>query len=370
MKSLLPRKYLLPLLCLPFLFSSCKKELEEIEIDPVIQWESHKEFLHKQRYITNLHADNNKLHVLGLYLFSTIHHADDEMNVERFVHPFSNFSHNKYPMNANVFVGTEGNMLYFHSIKNPTTSRSELRIDMTSVDPHFTGFSAVSSLLKVKMAITDNNVALVPYTAYDQEKKQYIGLRYLMVKLSIDSSGSYEKIMLEEAKVLKPLEDGGFMRYITAHGNDFYVSNDMGFFHISEEGKITRLMSDQIGHDVFKYKGNLYAVTWNGPRNTVSLYKSSTGNNWTLYTPLGQMADMMTYHAISDDKLLASYNSQLFEVEIGIDTFILREIDNTGLEGNFITSIAKVNDKVYIGTQSGLFSKSAEHLLTYKEDAK
>lgn len=370
MRHLLPAKYLLPLLFLSLLLSSCKKELEEIENDPEITWEAHKEFMHNERYITNLHADNDKLHVLGLYLFSTISHAGEETNVERYIHPFKNLSHNKYPINAHVFVGTEGNMLHFKSIKNPTSVGSELHIEMTSVDPDFRGFRSVSSLLKVSMAITDNNFALVPYSAYDQEKKQYIGLRYLLVKLSLDGSGFYEKIVLEEAKILRPFEDGGSMRYITAHGSDFYVSNDRGFFHISEEGEITRLMSDQIGHSVFMNKGNLNAITWNGPHRTVSLYKASAANSWALDQQLDGQADMLTYHAISDDVLLASYNSQLFEVEIGIDTFILRELDNAGLEGNFITSIAKVNDKVYIGTQSGLFSKSEEHLLTYKEEAK
>ncbi|PVY41644.1 hypothetical protein [Pontibacter virosus] len=370
MKQLLALRYILPLLCFFILFSSCKKELEEIEIEPVVAWEAHNKFLYNQRFIVNLHAAQaeDRLQVLGMYLFSKISHARKGAKVSNYVHPFKNLSHNKYPMNSSIFAGTEDDVLYFRTVSDPVTSGAGLRLDAKEIDPSFLGFELIMSNTLESMAISENNVVLVPYK-YLNEESGRAELRYFLFKLGIDKANqSFAKIVLEETKILTPVQVGGYVRYIRSHHNNFYVATDWGFYKITEEGEIDFQMPDQVAYATFEHKGDLYTIARHGRRQTHALFRAVSGQTWSLDAHVGGTAEWLSYHAISDEILLASYNSQIFEVEPGIDKLQLRELDNTGLEGHSITSIAKVSDKVYIGTQSGLFSKAAEHLLTYKEE--
>ncbi|WP_237717885.1 hypothetical protein [Pontibacter sp. BAB1700] len=217
------------------------------------------------------------------------------------------------------------------------------------------------------MAISENNVALVPYR-YANEKTGRSGLRYFLVKLGVDKSNqSFSKIVLEEVKILTPAQEGGFVRYMRSHQNNFYVATDWGFYKISEEGEIDFQMPDQVAYATFEHKGELYTLARHGRQQTHALFRAVSGQSWSLDAHAGNAAEWFNYIAISDDVILAFRHSQIFEVEVGIDKLQLRELDNTGLVGHTITSIAKVKNKVYIGTQSGLFSKATEHLLTYKE---
>ncbi|WP_266204469.1 hypothetical protein [Pontibacter kalidii] len=157
------------------------------------------------------------------------------------------------------------------------------------------------------------------------------------------------------------------MRYIKALGNYFYLSTDDGFVRVSEDGKVEPLLADQIVTAVFPPEGSMYAITWNGPQLSTSLYKSATGSSWEQLANLRSETKMLSYYPVNDTLLLASYNSQLFKIDMGQD-MVFRELDNTGLEGHYISSVAKVSDRVYVGTLSGLFTKEVEHLLTYKEE--
>ncbi|MBF8962084.1 hypothetical protein I0P70_02395 [Pontibacter sp. FD36] len=372
MKQLIPKKYLLPLLCLSFLFSSCKKELEEVEVDPVVAWEAHQKFLYNQRFIANLHAAEaeDRLQVLGMYIFSRISHARKGAQVSNYVHPFRDLSHYKYPMNSNIFTGAEDGILYFRSVSDPVTSGANLRMYAKEIDPDFLEFELVMSNALESMAISENNVALVPYR-YANEKTGRSSLRYFLVKLGVDKSNqSFSKIVLEEIKILTPAQEGGFVRYMRSHQNNFYVATDWGFYKITEEGEIDFQMPDQVAYATFEHKGDLYAIARHGRQQTHALFRSVSGQSWSLDAHTGNAAEWFNYIAISDDVILAFRNSQIFEVEVGIDKLQLRELANTGLVGHMITAIAKVKNKIYIGTQSGLFSKAAEHLLTYKEEEK
>lgn len=370
MKQLITIKHLLPVICLSLLFSSCKKELEEVEVAPVIAWEVHDKFLYSQRYIANLYGANDKLLVLGMNLFSTITLEAGQEEVKHYMHPFNNVSNHKHPMSSRIFGGTNGRFLYFKSVNNPVTSGSGILLDIGDVDPQFRDFRLVLSNSSESFAISENHVALVPYTYLNEQTGRH-SLRYLLVKLAVEPNYfEDDKIVLKETRILTPAEEGGYVRYMRSHQGNFYVGTDWGFYRITENGEIHFQMPDQVAFTSFEHRGELYTMARHGRKQNHSLFRSMSDHGWSLDAQLGNTAEWLSYHAISNEILLASYNSQIFEVEPGIDKLNVRELDNTGLEGHAITSIAMIGDKVYIGTQSGMFSKAAEHLLTYKEEEK
>jgi hypothetical protein len=363
-------RLLLPLFCLSFLFASCKKELDEVEIDPIPTWEAHNQFLHSNRFISNLYASNGKLQIMSMNLFSTIENAGEQGDVKHYIHYFRNISHHKHPMNARIFTGADQNYIYFKSVSDPVLSGVHLTLNAKELDPQFVEFRLALTHTGESFALSENNVALVPYTYFVEEKGIH-ALRYFLVKMELDSNTwNNDRIVLKEVRILTPEQEGGYVRHMRSHQNDFLVTTDWGFYRISEDGEISFQLPYQIASSTFEHKGDLYAVSRHGRQQTHALLKSITPHNWAIDANLGSQAEMLQYHAITDEMILASYNSQIFELELGAGNFVLRELDNTGLEGHAITSIARLNDKIYIATRSGLFSKAAEHLLTYKEEAK
>lgn len=356
-------KHLILPLCLLFLLVSCnKKYLDEVEVAPAEVWELNSEFLHDQKYVTNIYADDNKLHVLGLNVFSTITHIDTKETVEHYMHGFEALAQNKFPLNAHVTIGKERDVLFIKPVKNLTTFHTYAILNMKEFDPDFKRFELGLSYTEECIGLSDSNVVLIPYIA---ESNAMLESRLLLVKLAIAPSHVGDDVVtVSETKVL-PVGRSAFIRQIKSMGGKFYVVSNFGLDKVSEEGDIERIVSGQFIDGLFAHKGNYFAVTYDGGNSTASLFTSTTGNSWTFATKLTNKEQILTYHPVSDDLLLASFKSQLFEIDVN-NSFNIRELDNTGLEGNLITAIAKTNDKVYVATQSGLFSKSVEQVLTYK----
>ncbi len=158
------------MLCFSFLLGSCKKELEEVVVAPVISWEAHKEFIHNRRFINNIYGSDEDLFVFGLNLFSRVSLTTGEEKVEHAYHYYSGLAECKLPLNRKVFVGAYGKTLRFKSNLYPVLMDSYLTINMEEIDPHFSSFEPIRSNSVEAIGLTDNNVALVPYYAYDAEK--------------------------------------------------------------------------------------------------------------------------------------------------------------------------------------------------------
>lgn len=357
-------KRFLILLVFPLLLASCnKKELEEIELAPPVTWEAHQQFMYNQRFITNLHGTDEDLFVLGRKHLSRISHATDEEKMENLalLH-YESLANYKFPFNEKVFVVAENGILYFKLNTDPLQDFFNLVVHMTEVDPDFRRFELIPVNRYEAIALSDNNMALVPYTTIDHQMK------LLLVKFEVEERpDSYpgEKISLKESKIIDLPNNGFKFGHIKSLNNFFYVSTQNGLVRISEEGVLENVWSNHLIYSIFKHKGNLYSTAWNIDRLT--LYTSTDGRSWIPVADyLRDLVRNLSFYPVSDDLLLGVYNSQLFELDL--TTMQIRELDNTGLEGHYITSVAKVKEKVYVGTQSGLFSKDAAHLLTYKNE--
>ncbi|MCJ8165271.1 hypothetical protein MKJ04_10490 [Pontibacter sp. E15-1] len=357
-------KHLILSFCVLGLLISCnKKDLDEVEVAPAEIWELHNKFLNSQKFVSNIYADGNNLHVLGLSLFSIISQSGTTETVAHYYHDFEALAQNKFPLNAHVIVGKDRDGLYVRPVKNPTTFTTSAHLYMKALDPDFNRFALGLSYTQECIGLSDSNTLLIPYYSGNDSS---FGTRLMLVKLSVsaDVFGN-DVVAVTDSKILN-VGRSVFIKQIKSMGGNFYVESNFGLDKVSEKGEMDRIVSGEFVDGLFAHKGNYYAVTYHGSKGLSSLFTSNTGNNWVFVTNLNENVQYLSYYAVSDDLLLASYQSQLFEIDVN-NSFNIRELDNTGLEGNFITGIAKTNDKVYVATQSGLFSKSIEQALTSKD---
>ncbi|MBL8025399.1 MAG: hypothetical protein JNL74_03265 [Fibrobacteres bacterium] len=98
----------------------------------------------------------------------------------------------------------------------------------------------------------------------------------------------------------------------------------------------------------FKYKGNYYIGDSLG-----NIYTSSTFLKWESVAKAPLLS--IGYTEI-DSVLCATSFHQLFAVDIAHNTY--RELDNEGIQDQYVTGIAKCGDYVWVTTYGGIFRKS------------
>jgi len=118
---------------------------------------------------------------------------------------------------------------------------------------------------------------------------------------------------------------------------------------------------------MFRHAGAFFGFANDG------LYKPTNGKDWAPVSGMTANAtlnnlQMLNYHALSNGLLIATYNDQMFKVELSEKELKLIELDNSGLDGNKITSIARFRDKIYLTTLSGVFYRGEDKFLTYKQE--
>lgn len=145
------------------------------------------------------------------------------------------------------------------------------------------------------------------------------------------------------------------LRYIGSYKDRFFAQVDGDFMIINKNGEMTHSSGiSGLVYETFCYREKIYAVTSSSSEMYVS---TDEGVTWSL---TGK--DYTYEHAkffILQDKLCFFRNSRIFQTNI--DTGVIAELDNSGLEGNEITSVNEFKGRVWITTLSGMFYKDTEN---------
>ena len=67
-----------------------------------------------------------------------------------------------------------------------------------------------------------------------------------------------------------------------------------------------------------------------------------------------------------DNEIIASSMDRLFHINIQDNKAIVKEIDNDGLKANYITSVSKFKENVYVTTLTGVYYISYKEFFNYK----
>lgn len=155
-------------------------------------------------------------------------------------------------------------------------------------------------------------------------------------------------------EVTLPQEAGTQMVRLSGLGDDFLVSTREATYLVRRTGTLTPLWSAGATH-AFSLGNTWYAELES------ELYRSTDkGVSWQQVGPGAGRLGTGDYYVL-DSTVVYAREDSLYRVDTGSGD--LEPLNNKGLEGNQITSLALFTDKVYVGTLTGLFTKPRHALL-------
>ncbi len=145
--------------------------------------------------------------------------------------------------------------------------------------------------------------------------------------------------------------------YLTHIGNRFLVPYDS--MHLIREDFSTKAIAGlEDFTSVFKANGYYYAVGFSG-----KIYETTDmGETWALKFSLNSLVIIINF----DGNLIAYHNDQVWMITLTSTSLTLKEIVNDGLTGKTISSIVKYNNKIWISTNAGVFSRPYSSFYQYK----
>jgi hypothetical protein len=137
-----------------------------------------------------------------------------------------------------------------------------------------------------------------------------------------------------------------------------YRINSNGIFSLVHEGALER---------VFQKNDTLYGVEYDGLFSSIN-----NGKSWFKISDLElNPEDISTwlrhfqYYDV-ENEIIASSMDRLFHINIQDNKAIVKEIDNDGLTTNYITSVSKFKENVYVTTLTGVYYISYKEFFNYK----
>ena len=137
------------------------------------------------------------------------------------------------------------------------------------------------------------------------------------------------------------------------------IRSEEGTVKISPTGVVEKVSEKRIAH-IFKVGETLYGILG-------SVYKSTNkGQTWTQLVNTNLSFELTSNMRDIQNQKIALFTDKIYSVEVQNDVFKETELDNKGLEGRQLMSVSEWQDKVYVVTTAGVFSKPKEDFLTKK----
>lgn len=363
---------LLPISCL----WSCKQTIADTPVpkpDPGLSWQINDDFLFDEKIQLTSYADSNLIMLSGSQTTAIAPGESRPRTDTTFVHyggqaqPQGRTDYR--PLLHPSFIGFIGNdFVNIIPTASPVQSGVNTTVRLASLDPDFAQFSLVPAATGETMVTNRQNQFIVPYRRYDRSYSTPVidGNRIHIALISV-SVPTPPSLQLKTVKTqLIDLPGGNALIALGSAGDYFLVSTSSGTFRIAPDG--TYLRSYPYAFlKLFTFNGTMYGITTANAGILKLAASTDQGITWSILAD--QLPDayrLFTYKAVAG-QLIASYNSQLFQLTITPTTLSAVELDNTGLYGNRIMSVAKFRNTVYVSTLSGVFTKPVRTFLTLKK---
>lgn len=340
------------LIVLASLFSSCEKE----EVEKEYRWKKHENFVYTETAVLNSFATNDYLYMIGRSFYS----LTDESNNSAVGGNVINYSldgafnvNYKMAINDLFYVNASNDYIAIVPTKNPTFARTDLRIPMN--EKNFNYFELPYYSSSNAICINSNNQVAIPYRSYSGNN--YINYYLVDVKVTHNSEDIIDTIKTRTINF--PNE------YVVMHNfsyKDYFIATLSDNTYKIYSNGTSRKISDNRFDKIFQKGDTLFGVN-----TRAELFISSDdGENWQKKFDLPSEFQILNYYLI-DNQIIATHCAQLFHITINNQIMAIKEIDNDGLINNFITSVAKFKNKIYVTTLSGVYYRQAKDFFTYKE---
>lgn len=324
---------------LVILASSCKKEpLAEPAITPFKEVA----LTGDAKIILNATTDGQNLYCLGAYLNTTI----DSVGKVSYMYTRT-LSLDRLPAHPKYFLSfsDDRSTFYINSTKQSTGSSAVGSLPDANMSMFYTAISKPDNYV----AINDDAQVLV--NVRDKQFKYHL---YLF-SFSATEQGYFATLPTAVKKI--PLAWQNSPGRIISIGTDFFVEADTligQFIHTItykiDKGSNVVSTIPHWAHQLFNYNNKLHMVTGN------AIYTSTDGG--TSFTAgYNYDADLQWhYFRVLNNKIFVFVpHGGLGIFEFTPNGFVIKELENSGLEDLNITAVNYFNQKVYVSTTSGLY---------------
>ncbi|MEZ0484804.1 hypothetical protein [Fibrella aquatica] len=364
------------LLLISFCIWSCKEKVIDVPAplpDPGLTWQVNEDFLFDRKIQLNSYADSSKIMLAGSQTTAIAPGQSRPGPDTIFVHYGGQAQPNGRtdyrPLLHPSFIGFIVNdFVNLIPTASPVQSYVNLVVRLPALDPDFASFDVLPAAIGETMVANDQNQVIVPYRRYDRSYNTPVidGRLTNIALISVDVPRA-PNVQLKTADTkLISFPGGNFLQAVSSIGSYFLVSTSNGTYRISPDGSYQKTYPYSF-QNLFTFKGTVYGITAANTSTLKLAASTDQGNTWSIIVDqLPNEYRFLTYKTVGD-QLIATYNGQLFQLIITPTTLSVVELDNTGLYGNKITSVAQFRNTVYVSTLSGVFTKPVRTFLTQKK---
>lgn len=363
------------------LFIRCDDDEKIVVKEKEPNWKTHSNFYYENAVQTNSLSAGEQMFFFGLYKFSTfginspISVSSDPVTGV----PIANYYHwvsdqptlNRFPISPNFFIeyqvysdfATDADQLWFVSSVNPTNANTAIHFGIKDIDPSFIEFKFLPLSRDECIAINDNNQALIPYYGLTEGVS-----RLKLALVDIETSGDPVYVDTVRTKTFSlPDESQVSTLYIQHIGSDFMLTTDSKTYRIDQDGEIAQTYNYHL-YDIIPTEDSIFAVAYNfqAARYEWS-YSINNGLSWVGVVEIPSDYESLNFSVIND-RIVGFHNSQLWEIKRKPNGIESVELDNDGLDGKFITSIAGYKEHVFVSSLSGVFHKTMDEFFAPKEE--
>ena len=374
------KKNILVIICCILFFVSCEKEkIIEVYKTKTYKWNSHPAFQYDNSILLNsISLDSSFMAFSGTNFFSKVGFivdfgSYDSIFEDNFIKQYNSDIkpiNRKIPITSQITIAyqetdPEVGKVNFISTTNYGSANSYLTyLYMGEIDTTFIGFSFDRPTWNDCIAINNNGQALIPYKSLPEGEFQ---LRLLLVNTHQTGNSMYPTEILG-TKIIK-IEDEyeNSVNYLQSINDIFFVTTDSKTYVINSEGNFAEKFDDYHLYSIIPKNGTLYAFGYDFKLKQHEFIHST--NNGMLWNKISTSDAEISYLNFTEIKnnIIGYWRSQIWQFTLNNDGYSVVELDNDGLVGKIITSMAEYKEKVYATTYSGLFYQDVDNLFKLKE---
>jgi hypothetical protein len=145
-------------------------------------------------------------------------------------------------------------------------------------------------------------------------------------------------------------ENSSHLNVIRAVNDYFLISAQGGTYKADSSGSYHKVSSNSF-IDFFTYHDTCFA-----DRGDWIYYSADKGESWQIYAQYSQIFPGRKFFIVND-KVYFFSQDKIYAIK-NFPSFIFAPVDNTHLEGDIITSMIQFGQRVYAGTNNGVYYKN------------
>ncbi len=333
--------------------TSCKNDpVTQIEPEPELKWELNQDFNLIDKVIHGGFHTGNRMLLYGPYMFAFI---EEDLSISRY--GLHRFPEPNCPPSTLFFPQYYEDGFFFTPLANPVRSGTNAYISIPTIDPDYSYVLHPGLSSGKIMAINEQHEFLASGT---NSRNNSIQLYRVQVVPTFEPAGV--SLQTGETRVIEIDEPAGLGSTSSVHSmvgyKDYFLVTLPGHtFKIYPDGTWREVIDVGVNQFI-RHQDVIYA-----PKQFNQLYISSDeGETWSSSNSFPSF-ELAKYFILEDSLVFSMWDRlSVMNIEIsGSDiTIRTRELENTGLEGNYVTTLMARQGKVYAGTLSGLYAKPIE----------